>query len=106
MERWPNIILNRWGTMVWKPLPYAVVWVTCSVRNDCTFNEKIFTVRKIVMKTRAMVWYWLMRKVEQRGHRFSEMLNNWGITATGVAGLKKLMTCDIFFHSCSSFCCF
>ncbi|KAF5179955.1 hypothetical protein FRX31_030458 [Thalictrum thalictroides] len=62
--------------MIWKLVPYSVVWTTWRVRNEAIFEGKKYSVEKTVLAVKALIWYWTLGKADRRGKRFSDLIHN------------------------------
>ncbi|KAF5185846.1 hypothetical protein FRX31_024566 [Thalictrum thalictroides] len=84
LQGWPKLNSSRWGTVVWQLTPYAVLWTVWKSKNNVIFNDESLTAEKVVVRAKAIIWYWCLGKEVRRGHRFSELLHNWVSVVKGV----------------------
>ncbi|KAF5186031.1 hypothetical protein FRX31_024380 [Thalictrum thalictroides] len=78
---WPCINTRGIGEDIWLLIPYALMWVIWSVRNNIIFSNGKFELQKTVKIIKYLIWAWLeingQRRNLKKDHRVSELLQGW-----------------------------
>ncbi|CAL5409332.1 unnamed protein product [Camellia sinensis] len=76
MNWWMGVKFNKLELQIWKLLPFAMLWATWKVRNECVFNglNPNFAEVEEIVKVRVAMW----AKSSLKGVRFSihDMVSN------------------------------
>ncbi|KAF5174968.1 Reverse transcriptase zinc-binding domain [Thalictrum thalictroides] len=78
---WPTLNARGIGEATWSILPYVVLWVLWSVRNEIIFDNGVFERELVIKKVKCTIWGWLDvigKSVDVKNdHTIAELLLNW-----------------------------
>ncbi|KAF5197564.1 hypothetical protein FRX31_012847 [Thalictrum thalictroides] len=81
LSAWPDINTRGIGEDIWRVLPYSVLWVLWTARNEIVFCQGTFDLRGIIKRIKCMIWAWLdinsQRRNLKKDHQVTELLQGW-----------------------------
>ncbi|KAF5194147.1 hypothetical protein FRX31_016266 [Thalictrum thalictroides] len=64
--------------LLWKLLPYAIIWIIWKHKNEGIFRDKEINLRGgMANEVKGVLWYWCGSWPGRKDYRFKDLLIRW-----------------------------